>query len=170
MMSLVFDTDIISTFGKIKRLDLLKDLFPNTRFFIPPSVYNELFKARERGYEFVDYVIESGILEVASLNKEELELLSELKEERRSLGLGELEGASICKHREYILVTNDRAAKKVCDQYGIEFIDLRMILKSLLIAEILTDNELKALIYEIERRDRVTIKDKGDILRRIRDN
>jgi len=151
-------------------LDLLKDLFPNTRFFIPPSVYNELFKARERGYEFVDYVIESGILEVASLNKEELELLSELKEERRSLGLGELEGASICKHREYILVTNDRAAKKVCDQYGIEFIDLRMILKSLLIAEILTDNELKALIYEIERRDRVTIKDKGDILRRIRDN
>lgn len=169
-MSLVFDTDIISTFGKIKRLDLLKDLFPNTRFFIPPSVYNELFKARERGYEFVDYVIESGILEVAPLNKEELELLSKLKEERRSLGLGELEGASICKHREYILVTNDRAAKKVCDQYGIEFIDLRMILKSLLVTAILTDNELKALIYEIEMRDRVTIKDKGDILRGSRDN
>jgi predicted nucleic acid-binding protein len=169
-MSLVFDTDIISTFGKIKRLDLLKDLFPNTRFFIPPSVYNELFKARERGYEFVDYVIESGILEVAPLNKEELELLSRLREERRSLGLGELEGVSICEHREYILVTNDRAAKKVCDQYGIEFIDLRMILKSLLVTAILTDNELKALIYEIERRDRVTIKDKGDILRGSRDN
>ena len=169
-MSLVFDTDIISTFGKIKRLDLLKDLFPNTIFFIPPSVYNELFKARERGYEFVDYVIESGILEVAPLNKEELELLSKLKEERRSLGLGELEGASICKHREYILVTNGRAAKKVCDQYGIEFIDLRMILKSLLVTAILTDNELKALIYEIEGRDRVTIKDKGDILRGSRDN
>lgn len=169
-MSLVFDTDIISTFGKIKRLDLLKDLFPNTRFFIPPSVYNELFKARERGYEFVDYVIESGILEVAPLNKEELELLSKLREERRSLGLGELEGVSICEHREYILVTNDRAAKKVCDQYGIEFIDLRMILKSLLATAILTDNELKALIYEIERRDRVTIKDKGDILRGSRDN
>lgn len=169
-MSLVFDTDIISTFGKIKRLDLLKDLFPNTRFFIPPSVYNELFKARERGYEFVDYVIESGILEVAPLNKEELELLSKLREERRSLGLGELEGVSICEHREYILVTNDRAAKKVCDQYGIEFIDLRMILKSLLVTAILTDNELKALIYEIERRDRVTIKDKGDILRGSRDN
>jgi hypothetical protein len=86
------------------------------------------------------------------------------------LGLGELEGVSICEHREYILVTNDRAAKKVCDQYGIEFIDLRMILKSLLVTAILTDNELKALIYEIERRDRVTIKDKGDILRGSRDN
>ena len=78
--------------------------------------------------------------------------------------MGELEGASICKHREYILVTNDRTAKKVCAQYGIEFIDLRMILKSLLITAILTDNELKALMYVIEMRDRVTIKDKGDIL------
>ncbi len=53
-MSLVFDTDVLSTFGKIKRLDLLRGLFPNARFFIPPSVYNDLFKARERGYEFVD--------------------------------------------------------------------------------------------------------------------
>ncbi len=169
-MSLVFDTDIISTFGKIKRLDLLKDLFPNARFFIPPSVYNELFKARERGYEFVDYVIESGILEVAPLNKEELELLSKLREERRSLGLGELEGLSICKGREYILVTNDRAAKKVCDQYGVKFIDLSMILKSLLAAKILTSNEVRVLITEIERKDRVIIKDRDDILTERGDN
>jgi hypothetical protein len=63
-MNLVFDTDILSTFGKIRRLDLLRVLLPNARLFIPHSVYNELFKARERGYEFVDYIIESGILEV----------------------------------------------------------------------------------------------------------
>ena len=81
-MNLVFDTDILSTFGKIRRLDLLKKLFPNVRFFVPSSVYNELFKARERGYEFVDYVIESGILEVIPLNKEELEFLGRLREER----------------------------------------------------------------------------------------
>ena len=42
-MSLVFDTAILSTFGKI---------------------------------EFVDYTMESGILEVASLNKGDLEFLS----------------------------------------------------------------------------------------------
>jgi predicted nucleic acid-binding protein len=169
-MNLVFDTDILSTFGKIKRLDLLSVLFPNTGFFIPHSVYNELFKARERGYEFVDYVIESGILEVIPLNKEELEFLSRLKEERISLGLGELEGVSICKHRKYILVTNDIPAKKVCDQYGIEFVDLSVILKSLLIAEVLTDDELKALIDEIERKDKVVIKDRDDILTGSGDN
>jgi predicted nucleic acid-binding protein len=169
-MSLVFDTDVLSTFGKIKRLDLLRGLFPNAKFFIPPSVYNELFKARERGYEFVDYVIESRILEVTPLNKEELEFLSRLREERRSLGLGELEGVSICKHREYILVTNDITAKKICDRYEIEFIDLSMILKSLLAAKILTSNEVRVLITEIERKDRVTIKDRDDILTESGDN
>ncbi len=105
-MNLVFDTDILSTFGKIRRLDLLRVLFPNARFFIPPSVYNELFKARDCGYDFVDYVMESGILEVIPLNKEELEFLRKIREERKSLGSGELEGISICKHRDCILVTN----------------------------------------------------------------
>ena len=169
-MNLVFDTDILSTFGKIRRLDLLRELFPNAMLLVPPSVYDELFKARECGYEFVDYIIESGILEVTPLNEEELELLSKLREERRSLGLGELEGISICKHREYILVTNDITAKKVCDRNRIKFIDLSMILKSLLVAEVLTDDELKALIDEIERKDRVAIKDKDVILTGSGDN
>ena len=169
-MNLVFDTDILSTFGKIRRFDLLRELLPNARLFIPPSVYNELLKARERGYEFVDYIIESGILEVTHLNAEELELFNKLIEEWRSLGLGELEGLSICKHREYILVTNDVTAKKVCDQYGIEFIDLSMILKSLLEAKILMSDELRALIDEIEMKDRVVIKDKDVILTESGDN
>lgn len=40
-------------------------------------------------------------------------------------------------------------------------LDLSMILKSLLVAVVLTDDELKAVINEIERKDRVVIKDKG---------
>jgi len=107
---------------------------------------------------------------VMPLNKEELEFLGRLKEERISLGLGELEVLSICKGREYILVTNDITAKKVCDHYKIKFIDLSMILKSLLIAEVLTDNTLRALIDEIERKDRVAIKDKDVILTGSGDN
>ena len=79
-----------------------------------------------------------------------------------------MEGVSICKHREYVLVTNDITAKKVCDQYGIKIIDLSMILKSLLEVKILMSDELGALIDEIERKDRVIIKDKDDILNRKR--
>ena len=164
MKSLIFDTDVLSTFGKIRRLDLLRKLLPDATFLIPPSVYGELFKARDRGYEFVDHILLSGILEVTPLTKEELGFLSRLRDERRSLGSGELEGISICKHRGYILVTNDTAAKKVCDWNRIEFIDLSIILKSLLATKILTGRELGKLIDEIERKDRVLIKDKNDIL------
>ena len=78
--------------------------------------------------------------------------------------MGELEGISICKHRDCILVTNDTAAKKVCDRYVIEFIDLSMILTSLFATKILTRSELMKLIDEIERKDRVLVKDKDDIL------
>ena len=164
MKSLIFDTDVLSTFGKIRRLDLLRKLLPDATFLTPPSVYDELFKAKDRGYEFVDHILWSGILEVTPLTKEELGFLSRLREERRSLGLGELEGISICKHRDCILVTNDTAAKKVCDQYMVKFIDLSMILKSLFATKILTGSELMKLIDEIERKDRVLIKDKDDIL------
>jgi len=163
-MNLVFDTDVLSTFGKIRRLDLLKEIFPKARFFISSSIYNELLKARERGYEFVDYIAESELFDVNPLNEEELKFLGKLREEQRSLGIGELEGISICKHRGYILATNDIPVKKVCDNYGIKFVDLSMILKSLLEDTILTGDELRALIDEIERKDKVVIKDRDDIL------
>jgi hypothetical protein len=74
-----------------------------------------------------------------------------------------LEGIAICKHRGYIFVTNDRGAKKICDSHAIHFIDLSMILNYLLVKELLTARELRLLIDEIERTDRVVIKDKGDI-------
>ncbi|MFV9631792.1 MAG: hypothetical protein ACNYWM_12080 [Methanosarcinales archaeon] len=163
MKSLIFDTDILSTFGKIKRLDLLQELIPDIQFSIPTSVYNELLKAKDHGYDFVNYIFESGIIEVTILNRDEWNLSWKLRIEHTSLGAGELEGISICKYRNYVLVTNDITAKNVCDQYGVQFIDLSMILKSLLEEKILTNNEIKALIGEIELKDKVIIKDKDDI-------
>jgi hypothetical protein len=164
MRSLIFDTDVLSTFGKIRRLDLLRKLLPIEKFFIPTSVYNELFKAKDCGYEFVDYIMECKILKVTPLGQEEVEFLEKLSDERRSLGPGELECISICKHRGSVFITNDVAAKKVCDHYNIEFIDLSMLLKSLLTTNILTNNEVRALIGEIEEKDKVIIKDVDDIL------
>lgn len=163
MKSLIFDTDILSTFGKIKRLDLLQELIPEIQFSIPTSVYNELLKAKDHGYDFVNYIFESEIIEVTILNLDEWNFFWKLRIEHTSLGAGELEGISICKYRNCILVTNDITAKNVCDQYGVQFIDLSMILKSLLEEKILTNNEIKALIGEIELKDKVIIKDKDDI-------
>jgi len=79
MRSLIFDTDVLSTFGKIRRLDLLRKLLPGKKFFIPTSVYNELFKAKDCGYEFVDYImsvsIPSSILRASPLIRPKPQIL-----------------------------------------------------------------------------------------------
>ncbi len=88
MTSLVFDTDVLSTFGKIKRLDLLEKLFPYADFSIPTSVNNELFKAKDCGYEFVGHITDSRIFEVTLLRQEEVGFLEKLRDEQRKLGPG----------------------------------------------------------------------------------
>jgi len=98
---IVFDTDMVSTFGKLRRLDLFKEMFPCRRLVIPTGVYQELSRAKEMGYTFVDYILES--VEVVSLTKEELNLVGEL--DKTSLDSGEKECLAICKKRDYVLLT-----------------------------------------------------------------
>jgi len=50
--------------GKIGRADLLRKLFPKTSLVISFEVYNELLRAKEAGYDFVDDILEQGIEKV----------------------------------------------------------------------------------------------------------
>lgn len=51
-LPIVFDTDCISSFLWIKRLDIVNALFPN-EIIIPQSVYNELNKIKSPQYRFL---------------------------------------------------------------------------------------------------------------------
>jgi len=57
---MIFDTDILSMLGKIGRADLLRKLFPKASRMITLEVYNELLRAKEEGYDFVDDILEQG--------------------------------------------------------------------------------------------------------------
>lgn len=163
MMVVVFDTDVISTFGKIKRLDLLQKLFPRDEFFIPSSVYDELINAQELGYEFAKYVIESELFKALTLSDEERDFVDKLQR-RKSLGSGEKEAIALCKYRKYALITNDDDAKDICDKNSMEFFDLSMLLKTLWKSEIMSKEKVAKLIDEIETQDKVKIKDKERII------
>jgi len=164
MMAVVFDTDVITTFSKIKRLDLLQKLFPRDEFFIPLAVHNELIKAQEIGYEFAEHVIGSRLFETLTLSNEEKDFVNELSWKRKSLSSGEKEAIALCKYREYALITNDRVAKNACDENSIEFFDLGMLLKTLWKSKIMSKEEVDKLIDEIETKDKVKIKDRSKIL------
>lgn len=48
----VLDCDLMSSFAKIDRIDLLEALFPDAQLVITASVYNELLKTKEYGFDF----------------------------------------------------------------------------------------------------------------------
>ncbi len=61
MIAVMADTDILSTFGKVDRVDLFHHLFQSVH--IAPAVYRELFPAERMGFAWVERVIQTvGIL------------------------------------------------------------------------------------------------------------
>ncbi|MEW6007513.1 MAG: hypothetical protein AB1595_05110, partial [bacterium] len=63
----------------IQQLKLLKDLFPQAGFFITPAVQNDLMRAKESGYNFIDYLWNTNMF-----NKEEVgRLINEIERKDR---------------------------------------------------------------------------------------
>ena len=60
MTAVIADTDILSTFGKISRLDLLQSLFDNV--YIAPAVWRELGRAAQLGFAWVASVQRAVLL------------------------------------------------------------------------------------------------------------
>ena len=60
MTAVIADTDILSTFGKISRLDLLQSLFDNV--YIAPTVWRELGRAAQLGFVWVASVQRAVVL------------------------------------------------------------------------------------------------------------
>ena len=60
MTAVIADTDILSTFGKIGRLDLLQLLFDQV--YIAPAVWRELGRATQLGFTWVASVQRTVLL------------------------------------------------------------------------------------------------------------
>ena len=166
-MKVLLDTDIASCLSKINRFDVLFKLFPNSNFFIPIRVFEELKEAEELGFSFVGII--SGLLgdkiEITSLNEEEVRDYEEINRIGK-FGYGEKACIVICRNREdFILLSNDGHVNKKSRDLGITVYNLEDLL-SLAIEEgvIKSEDELEALMDRIEHLDRVNIRDK-DYLR-----
>ena len=54
---IIVDTSIISSLAKINRLTLLNSIFENELIVIVYEVVNELLVSKEKGYDFVDRIL-----------------------------------------------------------------------------------------------------------------
>lgn len=94
-MKVVADTDVLSTFARIHRLDILKKLFEQV--IISQGVLSEL----KRG----EIEITNVNVHIVKLTKEELK---DLRKTDVRLGRGERECFVIAKNRGFPLATNEK--------------------------------------------------------------
>lgn len=148
---IIFDTDIASTFGKIKKL------FSKHRIVITPKIYEELAISLNYGYKFPSDIFKNfGVLYLSE--KEEKEYLnSSLK--KKKLGKGELEAIMICKSREYVFSSLDNIALNSAEEKGIKTIELHSILRALWKSGLKSKDDVREIIKEIEEKDNTRIKD-----------
>jgi predicted nucleic acid-binding protein len=98
----IADTDILSTFGKLGRVDLLRELFP--KIYVPPAVYRELGTAERLGFPWAGTVREA--VELLFLIKDDVEEVEHLAVSYPQLGSGEIETLVLANTHHLLCLTS----------------------------------------------------------------
>jgi len=172
-MKVLLDTDISSCLSKIDRFDIIFRLFPNSRFFIPTRVYEELKEAEELGFRFTENIFRlvGKKIEIISLNENEIGDYESINKIGK-FGYGEKACIAICRNREdFILLSNDGYVNKKSDDLGIKVYNLEDLLLLGIEENIIkNEDELDALINKIETADRVQIRDKDYLKKKLKED
>lgn len=165
---IVADTNILSTFARIHRLDLLPVVAETAALYLPPAVVKELKVGLHKGLDFLQPII-AGLASGAGFYTVELTADEKRVVDRlpHSLNAGEKESLAICALRAgNKLLTNDKRAHNYCRENRIPSLDLKLILRRLWQATYCTKEEVRALMDEIEKSEPgMVIKGKEEILR-----
>ena len=121
-MSIISNTTVLSNFAAINQLGLLRKLYP--RLYIPTAVYDEIRRGLDEGYTFyralLDQVFpfhDDGWLHLTHVDGEsELRLLGKLP---RKIHAGEADCLAIARKRRWLLLTDDRAARRIAKTWHI---------------------------------------------------
>jgi predicted nucleic acid-binding protein len=165
---IVADTNILSTFARVGRLDLLFAVAETEIFCLPPTVVKEFKVGLQKGLVFLQPIIDGltggAGYDALDLTAEEKSLADALP---ASLNAGERECIAVCvKRSEAKLLTNDKRARNYCQANRLPCLDLKLILRRLWQASHCSKAEVRALIDEIEKSEpRMVIKGKGEIFR-----
>jgi len=156
-MAVIFDTDILSAFAKADALPLLKKLFSKYDVYITPEIYEELSIPVDYGYSFPLKIFKE--FRIINPDEKEQATYMEFLRANRQIGKGELEAISICIHRKHYFSSMDVAAISFAEASDVTTIGLHSVLRSLWESRILTKEQVRELITEIEQKDNTRIKD-----------
>lgn len=159
-MDVVIDTDVLSTFIKINKLELLQRLFTKASILLTPTVYRELRAGERQG--IIRFALGKRFSRI-SLEQAEKRIVKEMVS--KGLSRGDSECIAVAQLRKCLLVTNDTDVKKEAARLSIDYVDLPSLLRMLWKSNIMSKSQVSSLMGEIEKKDSIVIKNKGLILR-----
>ena len=157
------DTNILSTFAKISALPLLMQLFVTEGLGVVPAVYEELHQGVHKGYVVLQAAIElvqHRRIDLVVPNAEEILGKSALP---LSFDAGERETIAVARARGAGILTNERLVKNWCQRAGIQYWDLPGILRAFWRTQVLTQDQVRSLVRQIEAKDRIIFRDQDQI-------
>ena len=163
---IIVDNNIISTFTRVRQLELLFQLFPKDALGIPPAVYDEMMDAIRQDCAFLEAaaeMVQNERLQIATLTPAEIAAKQILPS---SFGVGDAECVIICQTRNDTLLTNDRRVRNFCRAEGIAVYDLPQLLRALWENGILSKQRVRRLASEMEAAENMTIKNKESIFKK----
>ena len=150
----LLDTDILSTFTKIGRLDLLLDLFGEGKVAVTENVISEINMVVETGlniHEQVINLIEKGRIGIISTTRDDYTLMEKLPD---FMGAGERDSFAVCINKKFVLVTDDRKVIKLSRKMNVEVISLHMILRALWVLKVCSKDDVREISGSIIEKDR----------------
>lgn len=121
-MSVISNTTLLSNFARINQLSILNQLYKT--LYISTQVYEEILEGKREGYNFCTEITKhisplnpDGWLHLTSLGKpQEVSTYAALPSK---LHPGESSCLAIAQHRNWLFLTDDKAARNAAKKYKI---------------------------------------------------
>ena len=147
-MIIICDTDFLSSFLKIDRLELVKDLFKEENLYTPIAVLGEIAKT-----DLITDLLNKERIKVKKVSDEELKEMGKDKE-FANLGSGEKECLALCKRfKNSILLISDNEARRIANKKDIFTLNISAFLLACKNMGILDRSAIATIIRDLKEKD-----------------
>ena len=147
-MIIICDTDFLSSFLKIDRLELVKDLFKEENLYTPVAVLGEIAKT-----DLITDLLNKEWIKVKKVSDEELKEMGKDKE-FANLGSGEKECLALCKRfKNSILLISDNEARRIANKKDIFTLNISAFLLACKNMGILDRSAIATIIRDLKEKD-----------------
>ncbi|HJH25956.1 MAG TPA: hypothetical protein C5S37_04095 [Methanophagales archaeon] len=147
-MIIICDTDFLSSFLKIDRLELVKELFKEENLYTPIAVLGEIAKT-----DLITDLLNKEWINVKKVSDEELKEMGKDKE-FANLGSGEKECLALCmRFKNSILLISDNEARRIANKKDIFTLNISAFLLACKNMGILDRSAIATIIRDLKEKD-----------------